>query len=212
MPRYRKPRVMVNWHKTCPRQIAKMLSWKIKAAEGLGQYALFERFKELYPGVCKGVLGYDYSYEDLQTEIVVEYGFRFRPNRLYQRADKAQRYGEWNPQKQAVEVAYGALTGQSKVPPGGRDPRRCFTDAEVLDACIRQGHVCGSCPSKLGPYNPPVGGHMIPWSQGGPTTSGNCVAQCSPCNIEMGDMHFIFFCQKKARKMNMGRKNIYPEA
>lgn len=65
------------------------------------------------------------------------------------------------------------------------DPRRMFSRDEVWRAWQRQGCVCNHCHRAI-PFDLMQGDHVLPWSQGGPTTMANLQALCGSCNLRKG--------------------------
>jgi 5-methylcytosine-specific restriction endonuclease McrA len=60
-----------------------------------------------------------------------------------------------------------------------------FSRDEVWRAWQRQGCVCNHCHRAI-PFDLVHGDHMVPWSQGGPTTMANLQALCGSCNLRKG--------------------------
>jgi superfamily II DNA or RNA helicase len=60
-------------------------------------------------------------------------------------------------------------------------PRRTFTRRQVVLAWRKQGQVCNLCKRRV-PSDLMQGDHIVPWSQGGPTTFSNLQALCGSCN------------------------------
>lgn len=65
------------------------------------------------------------------------------------------------------------------------DPRRMFSRAQVRRAWERQGRTCNLCQRAI-PFDLMHGDHIIAWSAGGSTTSGNLQALCGSCNLRKG--------------------------
>ena len=65
------------------------------------------------------------------------------------------------------------------------DPRRTFSRDEVWRAYQRQACVCAHCERAI-PFDLMHGDHVVPWSQGGPTTMENLQALCGSCNLRKG--------------------------
>jgi len=74
--------------------------------------------------------------------------------------------------------------------PSSRDLRRTFSDQQVKEAMMRQKGKC-LCGDPFSELRPPVGDHMVPWSDGGPTTSENCVALHVECHETKGTKSFV---------------------
>lgn len=88
----------VSWTKEPVAKVAKMLAWAIVEHEGVRNTGrLWERFAEILPAVSAAVLGEEWSRDRFVAHIAAtQEGREVTPNMLRQRADKAQRYGEWN--------------------------------------------------------------------------------------------------------------------
>jgi superfamily II DNA or RNA helicase len=69
---------------------------------------------------------------------------------------------------------------------GELDSRRHFTQTETTFAWLRQDGVCPDCGRKLD-RDLFEGDHIIPHSQGGPTTLDNLQALCRACNARKGN-------------------------
>ena len=83
---------------------------------------------------------------------------------------------------------YAALATDTRASPMTEvnlDPRRLFTRAEVWRAFVRQERVCNHCRRAI-PFDVMQGDHIVPWSQGGPTTMDNLQTLCGSCNLRKG--------------------------
>ncbi|WP_278185162.1 DEAD/DEAH box helicase family protein [Mycobacterium mantenii] len=60
-----------------------------------------------------------------------------------------------------------------------------FSRAQVRRAWERQGRTCNLCQRAI-PFDLMHGDHIIAWSAGGSTTSGNLQALCGSCNLRKG--------------------------
>ncbi|MFG2456521.1 DEAD/DEAH box helicase family protein [Streptomyces sp. NPDC048523] len=66
------------------------------------------------------------------------------------------------------------------------DARRTFTRQETWRAWQLQGRVCHLCRRDI-PFDLMQGDHIVPWSQGGRTSSENLQAICGSCNLRKGN-------------------------
>jgi len=84
-----------------------MLAWVIKIREHAGEARLWTRMRDLYPAVAERIGGsLDASFDDLCARVLEQQGAPITPNKLMQRADKTERYFEFNELCSAVESAY----------------------------------------------------------------------------------------------------------
>jgi hypothetical protein len=84
-----------------------MLAWTIVQHERANEARLWTRVHDMFPVVYASVTGN----RPVPWPLVVRYvllkqGATITPNKLLQRADKAERYCEWTPEKDAVVAAY----------------------------------------------------------------------------------------------------------
>lgn len=63
--------------------------------------------------------------------------------------------------------------------------KRKFNDTEKLEALNRQNFICPMCNESMSLENT-HGGHIVPFSSGGTTTSDNLVALHAHCNLKLG--------------------------
>lgn len=75
--------------------------------------------------------------------------------------------------------------------PPRRNERRTFTDLEVRTAMMWQQHRCIYCKREFSDLHPPVGEHIVPYLDNGPTTQSNCAASCVTCNQNKGNKPVI---------------------
>lgn len=208
--RYSKPRCCLNWYATDNLMIAKMLSFALKEHEPLlGKISMWHRFEEIYPEIVKAITGIDVvSFEAFRAEVYAAQGKKITPNKLYQRGDKAKRYGEYNPRREVVEQVYLTLMAKS-AGNTGLDPRRSFTDDELKEACRRYGHKCPACHAPFNRDNPPQADHGYPHSQGGRTCVDNCLPLCVRCHGEKKLTNPMEFMRMAGMRAARGRRNIY---
>jgi superfamily II DNA or RNA helicase len=73
----------------------------------------------------------------------------------------------------------------AQLPPLGHDPRRYFSASEVTAAWLAQDRKCRECRRDV-PRDLVEGDHIVPWSAGGPTSTGNLQVLCIACNRRKG--------------------------
>lgn len=64
---------------------------------------------------------------------------------------------------------------------------RSFTDNQKREAYEQQNGICPSCMEHFELAGMQAD-HKTPWSQGGRTTSDNCIMLCAPCNRQKWDV------------------------
>lgn len=195
----------INWDATIELKLAKMLAYGIFEAGTRNENQLWERFVELLPEVSTKVLGKNgFTMECLIHQVRTEQGLEITRNKLLQRADKAGRYNEFNPMKEAVLAAM-----RSDPPPNefNRDSKRDFDNETFLASLKIHGGACVYCHKPFTGPNKPVADHYIPWSKGGRTELSNCVPACTDCNSQKSNRYpHEFMLALVARNEKMGRK------
>jgi len=209
MSRYSTARELIDWYATRELRVAKMLSFAIYKHETCRADNFVRRFEYLYPKVMRHVFGQEYNFRDLKRDTLQQQGIPITTNRLVQRGDKAKRYNELNEFVDVVFNIYKSIVNPA-FKPEYRDPKRTFTDEQVLQACKRQNNQCGvpSCRAQFSVVCPPVGDHMRPYTQGGPTTQENCAALCVRCNTDKGDRDYWDYVFSKLDEAMRGRIKV----
>lgn len=206
--RYSETRQHVNWHASAALKVLKQLAGAIKRHEACGVYDLWRRTDQLYPQVSQMVLGVEISFRAVREDVRATQHRVITPNRLLGRADVVNRkgYEETDEYTAPTVTAYLALSHIQVA----LDPRRSFTDEEVRTAMLRQGGVCGvpTCRAPFQPLNPPQGDHAMPHSLGGRTSADNCIAMCTRCNSQKGDLTLQEFVAKHAMNNARGRRHL----
>jgi len=100
------PPTNLNWNASEELKILKMLAWVVKTHEHAGEAKLWARVEELCPEIFEIVMGEGVSLKDICDQTLEEQGLQITPNKLLQRADKAELYTEFNQFKEAVVEAY----------------------------------------------------------------------------------------------------------
>lgn len=203
-PRYSKPRKYILFN-TDELMCLKMLAYCLRKYEAAcrDKYVLWNRTEELCYPVLASVLEKGYTFKELRTWVKEQRGLTLTPNVLYQRADKAGRYTEFNIHLKCVEASYKSLTQpQDVVNMKGRT--RSFSDAVLEQVVKEQGGRCyyRDCSLDEGV----VGDHLKSFSKGGSTTKDNCVASCVRCNQEKGAMSAFEFGKLVGAQNSRGRK------
>lgn len=115
--RYRAPRKCIDWGRSDGLEMVKMLAWVVKKEERVGSAELWERVGQLLPGVARHLrFRAAITLPVLCAQTLEFQGAVLTPGKLYQRADKAERYGEFNSYQGAVRSAYLQLTRPKKDP------------------------------------------------------------------------------------------------
>src|SRR5687767_418517 len=105
-------RICLRWN-TPELRTAKMLAWVVKRDERANEQQLWRRVQELCEPVIARVTGRQgVTFEVLCAETLAAQGQPITPHKLMQRADKAERYCEFTPEKDAVLATYAALATQ----------------------------------------------------------------------------------------------------
>jgi len=87
-----------------------MLAWVVYSKEGIcNADALAARVTELCEPIMAAVLGERVTLAEITEQTFAEQGAWITPAQLLQRADKADRYLEFNDFKEPVEHAYASL-------------------------------------------------------------------------------------------------------
>jgi hypothetical protein len=96
--RYREPRVLLRWDKNDRLRVLKMLAWVVYEQERIHNAdALARRVAALCEPVMLAVLGEpDVTLDAISAQTTAEQGIPITAVRLQQRADKTERYGEFN--------------------------------------------------------------------------------------------------------------------
>lgn len=105
----------LRWNKTPELKILKMLAWVIWDEEHLGEDALWVRTKELCPQIFGFITGKRTTLSSICKQTEKQQGLEITPSKLHQRADKTERYGEYNEYVDTVEEAYRAVTEKISV-------------------------------------------------------------------------------------------------
>jgi hypothetical protein len=146
-PRYTESRVLLNWNKNDRLRVLKMLAWVVYKKEGLRNAdALEARVKRLCPVVVQMVLGEaGVTLDVIKEQALAEQGAAITSAKLLQRADKTERYCEYNEQKDAVLQAYDALRGieADSVTPQGVAPSLSRQEPDITSLQVEQ--VRASC-------------------------------------------------------------------
>jgi Restriction endonuclease len=180
-----------------------MLAWIIKKNEAVGQWELWNRVNELYERVLGEVTGEaNITFAMVRDLCFITQHKKITPLKLYQRADKAERYSEFNETKESVVRSYLAATGKQPK----KDTRRSFTKEDLLVAALRQDGKCYFCRAEFDNLCLPVGDHLLAYSLGGPTIAENCVASCVRCNQDKGSMTVFEYGRKCGMRDARGRK------
>ena len=208
MSRYSVPRQILSWHSSDELMCLKMLVYVLHKHEAdcRNRYRLWDRVIELCPSVMRSVLSKDLTFKDIRESTLARTGIPITTNRLYNRADKAKRYKEFNVYLDCVESAYRLIVSGrgATTAPSFRDQKRTFTDAQVSAALEAQGGRCyyRGCDCSEGV----VGDHKIPHSEGGPTEVFNCAAACYRCNSEKSSMSVFEYGKLIGRQNARGRQ------
>jgi hypothetical protein len=108
--RYATPRKYLHWDRNPQLAILKMLAWAVWHHEGVrNPDRLAERVALLFAPVVGAVTGETgVGFESLCAQTLSEQGTRITAHKLLQRADKTDRYLEFNDYADAVVAAYSA--------------------------------------------------------------------------------------------------------
>jgi hypothetical protein len=169
---------------------------------------LWWRVTALCPGVLAAAIGKSKTFPEVRQETLAAQGKKVTPLKLYQRADKAGRYGEFNPYLDCVRAAY---LGIVKAPaPGGTDggDRPSVTNVELRAIAAGQGWRCYYCTADLraAGLEGVICEHHVPKKRGGRTVPWNTVAACVRCNEEKGDMSSYEYGKLVGARQARGRK------
>lgn len=109
-PRFAQPRTLIRWSKKSRLQVLKMLAWVIYDKEHVhNAAALVARVDALYERIVRVVLGEErVTLDAIRQHTLAEQGAEITPVKLLQRADKTDRYCEFNQFKDVVVQAYEA--------------------------------------------------------------------------------------------------------
>ncbi|HXG90534.1 MAG TPA: hypothetical protein VNJ02_19590 [Vicinamibacterales bacterium] len=107
-PRYAEPRLLLNWAKNPQLKVLKMLAWVVYDREGVRNPNTLEtRVDALLKAVTRNVLDEDgVTLATIKEHTLAEQGAPITATKLLQRADKADRYWEFNEYRGAVVQAY----------------------------------------------------------------------------------------------------------
>jgi len=233
-PRYSKPRKCIQFN-TDELMCLKMLAYCVKKHEPdcRTRIGLWNRVDELCYSVLAGVLRSGTTFKEIQTWVEENRGLTITPDILYQRADKAVRYGEFNHHLRCVEASYLTITHNSNhtniiesvsqvssisqvsstsqvltvttVSEIELDSRRDFPNSMVKQKLKEQGGICAYCKCPLDSGGI-IGEHYCPHSKGGRTELYNCVVSCVRCNIEKDDMSAFDYGVLHGKRSSRGRK------
>src|SRR5688572_5057620 len=105
--RYSAPRRVVSWRANTRLRILKMLAYHVWYEERLGTSDLWKRVEALCPHVIEHVTGDEgVTLRAIVDATLAAQGAEITPTKLMQRADKAYRYDEFEPEHDAVFDAY----------------------------------------------------------------------------------------------------------
>jgi hypothetical protein len=91
-----------------------MLAWTLVQREHLSAQRLWNRMAEVFPAVYARVTGGPpIKWATVCRNTELKQGSPITPRKLMQRADKAERYCEWTPEKGAVVSAYETLVASA---------------------------------------------------------------------------------------------------
>lgn len=109
--RYAQPRVLINWNRNPRLASLKMLAWVIYDREGVRSAATLEqRVDALCERVLQTVLGEPgHTLQSIKEQTQAEQGAAITGTKLLQRADKTDRYCEFNDYRSRVEQAFAAV-------------------------------------------------------------------------------------------------------
>jgi hypothetical protein len=110
--RYASPRAYIQWEKNPRLSVLKMLAWKVRYDENItSPERLWARVAALYPMVTAAIVGESVTLAEVCAQTLAEQGEGrvITPAKLMQRADKTERYDEFNQFVGRVEDAYDAL-------------------------------------------------------------------------------------------------------
>lgn len=101
------PRANIDWHRNDWLKIVKMLAWVIKEEESVGVFGLWNRMVRLLPSVVRAVTGEaGVTLVAVRDHTLKDRGLEITPDKVFQRADKAERYAEFSELKDRVMRAY----------------------------------------------------------------------------------------------------------
>ena len=112
MPTTHEPRILIHWDRTPHLQILKMLAWVIFDREHIRNPAKLEiRVATLLGPVVETITGEQgITLQTVKDDTLAEQGAPITAAKLLQRADKTDRYVEWNEYVENVEAAYVWVT------------------------------------------------------------------------------------------------------
>lgn len=196
-------RKCANWDADPTTQVAKMVAWLVfDHMGGRSSGTHLRLYAERLPLLTEEILGKRVTLEGLRLHFKETQDREITDNAIFQRGDKAARYSEYNLYKHVVADAWLRL-GQEQQQ---LDARRAFCDEVVRAKIEEQGGACGYCGRPFTDQVLPVGDHCLPWSLGGRTEMGNCVAACVGCNSDKRDMLPHVFMRQLLARLGRGRK------
>ena len=113
----------LNWNQTQELRVLKMLAWAIWDRECLGPEALWRRLGSLNEPVFERVIGRKrVTFRKVLAQTLKEQGLEITPAKLHQRADKVDRYSEYNEYWYPVQQAYLSIVAPSECDPAAGVP------------------------------------------------------------------------------------------
>jgi hypothetical protein len=97
---------LLNWNRDPLLKCLKMLAWAIYKHEHVGTTTLWQRANDLCKPVTQAVIGKGWTLRRIIGHTLKTQGIEITPARLAGRANKAERYGEFNDLQMATVIAY----------------------------------------------------------------------------------------------------------
>jgi hypothetical protein len=113
--RYAQPRTLLRWNKNPHLQVLKMLAWVVYDRLHVRNARLLEMGVDRHcEPVMKIVLGEEgMTLDAIKAQTLAEQGAPITATKLLQRADKTDRYSEYNDYKDLVVLAYDIMLGRA---------------------------------------------------------------------------------------------------